>query len=128
MKSAEGEKWETVGMFYLLCKWRPIPAQGTAPILDKTESKKRKAEHEADLQSTKKVQRHSAIDKPQGLIWDGDHYSCAYDALFTVLYDIWNDNRFLWNVNARYLKSNYLQSLGTDFLAASQGTKSLENV
>jgi hypothetical protein len=105
-----------------------VPAQGSAPITDKTRSKKRKAEDEADLQAPKKVQRHSVVDKPRGLIWDGNNYSCAYDALFTVLYDVWNDNRFLWNVNARYLKSNYLQSLGTGFLAASQGTKTLENV
>jgi hypothetical protein len=105
-----------------------VPAQGTAPIPEQTMSKKRKAEDEADLQVSQKVQRHSAVDKPWGLMWDGNNYSCAYDALFTVLYDIWNDNRFLWNVNARHLKSNHLQSLGTDFLAASQGTKTLEKV
>jgi len=105
-----------------------VPAQGTAPIPEQIVSKKRKAEDEEYLQVPKKVQRHSTVDKPWGLVWDGNNYSCAYDALFTVLYDIWNDNRFLWNVNARHLKSNYLQSLGTDFLAASQGTKSLEKV
>jgi hypothetical protein len=105
-----------------------VPAQGTAPIVEQTQSKKRKAENEADLQVPNKVQRYSVVDKPRGLIWDGNNYSCAYDALFTVLYDIWNDNRFMWNVNARYLKSKFLQSLGTDFLAASQGTKTLENV
>ena len=105
-----------------------VPAQGTAPILDKTESKKRRAEDEADMQPTKKVHKYSLAYKPKGFIWDGNNYSCAYDALFTVLYDIWNENRFLWNVNARYLNSKYLQSLGTDFLAASQGMKSLEIV
>ena len=26
---------------------------------------------------------------PAELIWDGDIYSCAYNALFTVLYEIW---------------------------------------
>ena len=106
-----------------------VPAQGTAPILDKTESKKRKVkDDEADMQPTTKVHKYSLGYKPRGFIWDGNNYSCAYDALFTVLYDIWNENKFLWNVNARYLKSKYLQSLGTDFLAASQGIKSLEIV
>src|SRR5882762_2988488 len=27
------------------------------------------------------------LDEPKGLIWDGENYSCAYDALFSVL---WN--------------------------------------
>src|SRR5271168_5619068 len=28
-------------------------------------------------------------DSPIGLIWDSEDYSCAYDALFTILGDIW---------------------------------------
>jgi hypothetical protein len=27
---------------------------------------------------------------PDGLIWDGDNYSCAYDALLTILYEVWS--------------------------------------
>ena len=28
-------------------------------------------------------------DRPVGLEWNGEDYSCAYDTLFTTLYDIW---------------------------------------
>ena len=28
-------------------------------------------------------------DGPIGLEWDGEDYSCAYDTLFTILFDIW---------------------------------------
>src|SRR5437762_13213040 len=40
-------------------------------------------------------------DGPVGLEWDGEDYSCAYDILFTTLYDIWTrrlrgiDNEFM---------------------------------
>jgi len=105
-----------------------VPAKGTAPIPKNTESKKRKAENDVDIDITKKFPRSSTVSKPRGLLWDGDNYSCAYDALFTVLYYIWKDNKFMWNVNARHLQSQHLQTLGTGFLAASQGTKSLEEV
>jgi len=33
---------------------------------------------------------------PSGLIWDGKYYSCAYDALFTVLFEIWSSDTKLW--------------------------------
>ena len=29
---------------------------------------------------------------PSGLIWDGKNYSCAYNALFTVLFEIWSSD------------------------------------
>ena len=29
---------------------------------------------------------------PLGLIWDHNNYSCAYDSLFTILYNIWTDS------------------------------------
>ena len=103
-----------------------IPAQGSAQIV--AQSQKRKAEDDADTSPTNKLPRHSVATNPKGLLWDGNNYSCAYDALFTVLYYIWNGNRFLWNVNARHLQSQYLQTLGTGFLAASQNTKTLEKL
>jgi hypothetical protein len=31
-------------------------------------------------------------DTPPGTQWDGDNYACAYDALFTILFNIWAAN------------------------------------
>jgi hypothetical protein len=28
-------------------------------------------------------------DTPPGIQWDENNYSCAYDALFTILFNIW---------------------------------------
>jgi len=33
----------------------------------------------------------------RGLTWDSKDYSCAYDSLFTVLYNIWIDAPHLWS-------------------------------
>lgn len=35
-------------------------------------------------------------DAPIGLIWDSCDHSCAYDALFTILGDIWVYNPTMW--------------------------------
>ncbi|KAJ6520772.1 hypothetical protein DFH09DRAFT_939555 [Mycena vulgaris] len=33
---------------------------------------------------------------PVGLIWDNRNYSCGYDATFTILNNIWAENKLLW--------------------------------
>ena len=40
-----------------------------------------------------KLTRYDEDDTPPGTQWDGDNYSCAYDALFTILFNIWAANR-----------------------------------
>ena len=35
-------------------------------------------------------------DAPSGTQWDGDNYSCAYDALFAILFNIWKSNPKKW--------------------------------
>jgi len=39
---------------------------------------------------------------PTGLIWDSVNYSCAYDALFTVLYNLWKTDTLLWTEKLYY--------------------------
>jgi hypothetical protein len=34
---------------------------------------------------------------PTGLMWDSLDYSCGYDAVFTVLFNIWSENRINWS-------------------------------
>ena len=56
-------------------------------------TKKRKAEN--DTQASSKKQRilepdDNGDDIPPGTQWDGENYSCAYDALFAILYNIWS--------------------------------------
>ena len=51
----------------------------------------------------------TSASSPAGLLWDGEDYSCAYDALITVLYDTWTNNTDHWtkvfnNINQEHLK------------------------
>ena len=36
------------------------------------------------------------IVESRGLIWDGENYSCAYDALYTLLWNIWITEPSKW--------------------------------
>ena len=52
-------------------------------------------EHEMSLTKRLKQEPRSqsefeTFDEPQGLIWDGENYSCAYDALFSILRHLWS--------------------------------------
>jgi len=52
-------------------------------------------------------------DRPVGLEWDGEDYSCAYDILFTTLYDIW---------------TRRLRGIDNEFMTAlTKGSKHFEN-
>jgi hypothetical protein len=107
---------------------KSVTPQPMITVTAQSTSKKRKTEIDADVKITSKIQRISISVDPKGLVWDGVNYSCAYDSLFTVLFDIWKENEFIWNVNARFLKSKYLRLLGSGFLSVSQGNKTLESV
>ena len=38
----------------------------------------------------------STQDSPVGIIWDAKNYSCAYDAMFSILCDVWIQNPKKW--------------------------------
>ena len=57
-------------------------------------------------------------DAPIGLIWDSDDHSCAYDALFTILGDIWVYNPNIWTRELG-LMSSFAKRLGLAFQQVS---------
>ena len=58
---------------------------------------KRKNENESDRPKKKqKLTRFNQDDTPPGTQWDGNNYSCAYDALFTILFNVWAANPKKW--------------------------------
>ena len=62
-------------------------------------------------ESNKKIKADQIVivtnepSSPSGLVWDGANYSCAYDALFTVLYDIWSNGKMFGQEDSRKLIS-----------------------
>ena len=63
---------------------------------------------------------------PSGLIWDGDNYSCVYDALFTVLYEIWSTDTKVWTKRFKEINQHHLKSLSVCFKKYMNGQASFE--
>ena len=124
------------------------PASGTVAI-DHKKSIKRKADEistdtKADKKSSDiKSDKKSSVtiisnkrprinldvqnqDAPIGLIWDSEDYSCAYDALFTILGDIWVYNPTMWTREFG-LMSSFANKLGLGFQQVLLKQKNFED-
>jgi hypothetical protein len=51
---------------------------------------------------------------PVGINWDGENYSCAYDSLFVILYNIWTSNQTQWSFDLDNM-NNIMDSLILNF-------------
>jgi hypothetical protein len=63
---------------------------------------------------------------PLGLIWDGNDYSCAYDALFTIFYNIWVEKPRTCTRRFKSLDNQYLTTLVSGFDQVLHKQKSFE--
>jgi hypothetical protein len=77
------------------------PAKGSIPVPN---SKKRKFDESGDKNvdiakklklSVKEIPNN--LHSPIGPQWDSQNYSCAYDALFSILWYVWTTNPHKWN-------------------------------
>lgn len=74
---------------------RPSIAQNTS---------KRKQSGSIETPAAKRPHHTKALNpgyttngNPIGLIWDSSNYSCPYDVMFSVLFNIWTDNTDHWS-------------------------------
>jgi hypothetical protein len=104
----------------------------TKSIITAKKSKKHKID--ATEISNKKKQKKATsynredYDVPMGLRWDGDNYSCAYDSLYTVLFNIWAENPERWTTKFYDIGNAYLSKLADGFDQVMKGFVSLEEV
>ncbi|KIM72434.1 hypothetical protein PILCRDRAFT_81891 [Piloderma croceum F 1598] len=63
---------------------------------------------------------------PAGLIWDDNNYSCAYDALFTILYEIWSTDAKTWTRRLKEINQHHLKSLSACFKIYMNGQSTFE--
>jgi hypothetical protein len=61
------------------------------------------------------------LNEPKGLIWDGENYSCAYDALFSVLWNICVADPTKWTTMFATLSAR-MGILGQGFEDIQNGT------
>jgi len=94
-----------------------IPAKGSEPV-----SLKRKISCD-DINTFKQPQNKRKIyisddvievQSPMGLIWDKENYSCAYDAVFTILFSIWSQSPEVWKTNFKDM-NRIMNVLATNF-------------
>ena len=87
---------------------------------------KRKNENGSDRPKKKQKLTHfDEDDTPPGTQWDGNNYSCAYDALFTILFNIWATKPKKWK--KIFQESNqYLSTLHDGFQKYLRGVSTLE--
>jgi hypothetical protein len=82
-----------------------------------------------EIQPKNKKPKISVADKqysPIGLTWDSDDWSCAYDAMFTILCDIWIQNPNKWSRLFSWI-SMPLQMLAFNYKEVIKGKKTLES-
>ena len=63
---------------------------------------------------------------PARFTWEDDNSSCAYDALFTVLYDIWSTDTKLWTRRSKEINQHHLMSLSACFKKQMNGQTSFK--
>jgi len=62
---------------------------------------------------------------PQGLIWDGQNYSCAYDSVMTILLSVWSQDPAKWKRRFKNMNRT-MNLLATGFHKANEGQMTLE--
>ena len=132
-----------------------MTAKGSMPLLHKTikpTGTKRKTDNQGELHVTKKVKTfHNSSkdaikqknenesdrpkkkqklttfddDTPPGTQWDENNYSCAYDALFTILFNIWVTKPKKW-MKIFQESNQYLSTLHDGFQKYLRGMSTLE--
>ncbi|KLO04883.1 hypothetical protein SCHPADRAFT_840068 [Schizopora paradoxa] len=81
------------------------------------------------LPSSKMHQRRSAESGDQdmtGLIWDSENYSCAYDSLFTLMWNIWKAEKDKTMDQRQMMNNAAFNTLINGFELHSHGELSLE--
>ena len=93
---------------------------------DKPEQGKRKGTYAVST-NEKRVREQIGDESPViGLLWDSVNWSCGYDSLFVILYNLWTCNPNEW---ARLLLHNsvFMKKLVTGFDNVSKNRMTLEN-
>ena len=103
-----------------------VPAKGSMPV--KTNKHVLEDKQTTSAQKKRKTYRQDTdidVNAPLGLEWDSTDYSCSYDALFGILYNIWIQNPDKWYSEFNYINKDYLGVLAHGFSKVLEEDKSL---
>ena len=108
-----------------------IPAKGSQPV---TSQLKRKCQESSTEHLSKKNKitagnENYSTNPLIGLHWDSNNWSCAYDSIFVILYNIWFENPATWTIRFQSVKNTYLSMLTEGFnIMQRDESISFENV
>ncbi|KAJ3513184.1 hypothetical protein NMY22_g15116 [Coprinellus aureogranulatus] len=111
-KSAKGEKA------------KPRDANGTKPkraLADQTPGSEEQAP-----KRPMSTPMNLGIETPKGIVWDGINYSCAYDAIIVILYNLWSADVGFWTSAFVSMGSEIVNEMKQGFMRVANGTTSLE--
>jgi hypothetical protein len=89
------------------------------------EVKKRKANGPPEKAARTKKAKIS-VPPPNGTLWDSQDYSCAYDSMFAIMYDIWHEHGPKWTDRFGAM-GKYTKMLAQRFQAFKSRTGRLED-
>ncbi|KAJ6472416.1 hypothetical protein C8R45DRAFT_835835 [Mycena sanguinolenta] len=117
-------KWEMVGQEKTKYN-KAHPKTITPKVLSKTSTSSKRVRLEtASQRVTKKAKLTGPA--PLGTNWDPVDYSCAYDAVFSCLFDIWDNARAQWKDRLGSY-GQFCSALASNFEAVHSGHRSLDN-
>src|SRR5882762_11062870 len=95
--------------------------------ISSVDAMKQKNENDSDRPKKKqKLTNFDEDDTPPGTQWDGNNYSCAYDALFAILFNIWTTKPKKWEKKIFQESNQYLYTLHDGFQKYLRGVDTLE--
>ncbi|KAJ6464410.1 hypothetical protein C8R45DRAFT_840437 [Mycena sanguinolenta] len=111
-------KWEMIGDERIKYRKAHVKSAVVAPSVGK-----RPVAEGSGARALKRMKVAEPL--PVGTVWDRNDYSCAYDALFTCLYDMWDDFRPMWTERLGAL-GLYGKQLCTKFESVHGGKQALD--
>ena len=107
-----------------------VAARGTVPVSTDISKKRKLYDDDDHVQANKKIKMSEENNAepehgPQGLIWDGQNYSCAYDSVMTILLSIWSQNPVKWKRRFKDMNRT-MNVLASGFYKAKEEQMTLE--
>ena len=106
-----------------------VPAKGSKPVRREPPGSPPEDCPSKRQKTAKSVPQSGPVseeDRPIGLEWDGEDYSCTYDTLFIILYDIWVQDLKVCIRRLRGIGNEFLTVLSKGFRHFEAGKMSLD--
>jgi hypothetical protein len=106
-----------------------VAAKGTTSV-NFVKGQKRKLEDDDTEQLARKLKIIESIPEesvgPEGFVWDGQNYSCAYDSVLTILLSIWTQDPGKWKRQFKDM-NKIMNTLASGFHRTREEQGSLES-